>query len=190
MPTSPPERHHMLPERHLMKQLDQLSASTAPQPTSHIDDANATLSSQPAISIEGLGPVSDNHTPLQESPTPLPNNHFPHLEPQTTPNPFVVNNHNNHPGDAATEHSPTSATPDCADSLPPHATLSATPFRWGEVPSHVFSSDIASAYEEQVLWRKNIFSPPPPPPPHRTRWNRVCQGTHTAPTRIQGQDAT
>ena len=160
-------------------------ASTAPQPTSHIDEANATLSSQPAISIEGLGPVSDNHTPLQESPTPLPNNHFPHLEPQTTPNPFVVNNHNNHPGDAATEHSPASATPDCADSLPPHATLSATPFRWGEVPSHVFSSDIASAYEEQVLWRKNIFSPP-----HRTRWNRVCQGTHTAPTCIQGQDAT
>ena len=135
-------------------------ASTAPQPTSHIDDANATLSSQPAISIEGLGPVSDNHTPLQESPTPLPNNHFPHLEPQTTPNPFVVNNHNNHPGDAATEHSPASATPDCADSLPPHATLSATPFRWGEVPSHIFSSDIASAYEEQVLWHKNIFSPP------------------------------
>ena len=172
-----------------MKQLDQLSLDQRPRPrnlhltsTTPMQPYLATLSSQPAISIEGLGPVSDNHTPLQESQTPLPNNHFPHLEPQTTPNPFVVNNHNNHPGDAATEHSPASATPDCADSLPP---LSATPFRWGEVPSHVFSSDIASAYEEQVLWRKNIFSPP-----HRTRWNRVCQGTHTAPTCIQGQDAT
>ena len=101
-------------------------ASTAPQPTSHIDDANATLSSQPAISIEGLGPVSDNHTPLQESPTPLPNNHFPHLEPQTTPNPFVVNNHNNHPGDAATEHSPASGAKSPATSS---AVISPVPTR-------------------------------------------------------------
>ena len=66
-------------------------AFTAPQPISHIDDANATLpttNSQPAISIEGFWSVSDNHTPLQESPTLLPNNHFPHLESQTAPNPF------------------------------------------------------------------------------------------------------
>lgn len=38
--------------------------------------------------------------------------------------------------------------------------LSSTPFYWGEVHGHVFCQDIASAYEEQVLWHKNIFFPP------------------------------
>ena len=53
-----------------------------------------------------------------------------------------------------------SETHDRTGVLPPFHPLSSTPFRWGEVPGHVFCEDIASVYEEQVLWRKNIFSPP------------------------------
>lgn len=43
---------------------------------------------------------------------------------------------------------------------PSFTPLSSTPFSWGEVPGHIFYQDIISAYEEQVSWRKNIFSPP------------------------------
>lgn len=54
---------------------------------------------------------------------------------------------------------PTSAPPGIT-ALPTFAPLSSTPFRWGEVAGSKFCADIASVYEEQVHWRKNIFSPP------------------------------
>ena len=128
--------------------------------------ASQTTSCTDEATIHGI-PVSDNHIPLQESMT-------------SSRNSFVASSL---AGDA--EHLPSSVTPGGTGALPPCAPLSSTPFHWGEVPGHVFCEDIASVYEEQVLWRKNIFSPP-----HRTCRNRVCQGTYTAPTCLQGQDTT
>lgn len=43
---------------------------------------------------------------------------------------------------------------------PPFTPISSTSFRWGEIPGHIFHQDIIAAYEEQVSWCKNIFSPP------------------------------
>ena len=40
------------------------------------------------------------------------------------------------------------------------ARLSTTPFRWGQVAGYVFCEGIDRAYEVQIHWRKNIFSPP------------------------------
>ena len=99
--------------------------------------------------------VSDNHILLQESSISLLDNHSMEVESQT---PLTSNDVGNPPSIA--RHSPSSnVTHNTTDALPPFTPHSSTPFQWGEVPGHIFCDDIASVYEEQVTWRKNIFSP-------------------------------
>ena len=72
--------------------------------------------------------------------------------------PLTSNDVGNPPSIA--RHSPSSnVTHNTTDALPPFTPHSSTPFQWGEVPGHIFCDDIVSVYEEQVTWRKNIFSP-------------------------------
>ena len=44
--------------------------------------------------------------------------------------------------------------------LPSFSPASSTAFHWGNVLGDIFCRDITLAYEEQVKWRKNTFSPP------------------------------
>ena len=100
--------------------------------------------------------VSDNPILLQESSISLLDNHSMEVASQT---PLTSNDVGNPPSIA--RHSPSSnETHNTTDALPPFTPHSSTPFQWGEVPGHIFCDDIASVYEEQVTWRKNIFSAP------------------------------
>ena len=47
-----------------------------------------------------------------------------------------------------------------SSALPLFNQLSSTLFKWGDVPGDDFCAAITSVYEEQVKWRKNLFSPP------------------------------
>ncbi len=58
------------------------------------------------------------------------------------------------------EHGPTTSAATGETVVPPFAQLSSTSFRWGDADGDQVCTDIANVYEEQVHWRKNIFSPP------------------------------
>ena len=190
---SPPERYHMPPERHHMKQLDQLQLSLDQRSRPR----NLYLTSMMPMQLyrrriasrrlvsRGSGP-SLTTTLLYRNPRRFSlTTTFRTWNPRQHRTPLLSTT--THAGDAATEHSPaSSATPDCAISLPPYATLIVQrPFAGAKSPatSLVVISPVPTR-------SKSYGAKTSSPPPHWTRRNRVCQGTHTAPTRIQGQDAT
>ena len=116
---------------------------------------------QDAVDAESTGGlfVFDNLSPSQEcSTSPLLDN-----RPAVVESSQHVTGYTQLP-DTATIPSTDPEYPNCSGASgitsPSFTPLSSTPFRWGEVPGHIFYQDIISAYEEQVSWRKNIFSPP------------------------------
>ena len=116
---------------------------------------------QDAESMKGVS-ISDNLAPPQECST------IPQLDNRS---PVVESGTQQLAGhaqlsDAATipssdpEHPRATSLSRNLTTSPPFTPLSSTPFRWGEVSGHILYQNIITAYEEQVSWRKNIFSPP------------------------------